>query len=277
MLGPVRGKEDEDSWSLYPSPAAYFLDGAPSPLKRGWISFGDLSLFAAHCTREIPPLLEVPMNRFRTVAIVVLSVLVVSCGELNSVKGSGNVITENRTVSGFDSVSLNGNGKLEIDQNGTEALSITADDNILPLLTSEIKGTQLVLRVKSGTSISPSKTIVFKVGARNLTAISCAGDTTAVATGIHTDSLKLDIAGSGDMSAEGSSDRQEITIAGSGKYLGGSLKSRIATINIAGSGDAVLAVSDKLDVTIAGSGSIKYLGDPTVKQSVLGSGTITKQ
>ncbi len=79
------------------------------------------------------------------------------------------------------------------------------------------------------------------------------------------------------MSAEGTVDRQEVSIAGSGKYLGGSLKSKEAKINIAGSGDAVLTVSDNLDVTIAGSGSIKYFGDPKVKQSVVGSGSITKQ
>jgi hypothetical protein len=193
------------------------------------------------------------------------------------VKGSGKVISENRTVSEFDSIELAGSGRLEVDQNGTESLSISADDNILPLLTSEVQANRLVLRVKSGTQVDPTKTIVYKVGARNLIAITCAGDTTAVAKGIHTETLRLEIAGSGDISAAGSSDRQDVTIAGSGKYQGADLKSKIAKINIAGSGDAVMAVSDNLDITIAGSGSIKYIGDPMVKQSVLGSGTISKQ
>jgi Putative auto-transporter adhesin, head GIN domain len=218
------------------------------------------------------------MNWLRVAAVVALCVSVAGCGVASEqVKGSGKVISENRTVSGYDSIALSGSGKIEIEQNGSEELSISADDNLLQYLTSEVKGSQLMLEVKSGYNLSPSKPIVFKVGVKNLKSVSCAGDTNAVLKGIHSPELKLDIAGSGDMSAEGTADHQEISIAGSGKYVGGGLKSKDTKINIAGSGDAILAVSDNLDVTIAGSGSIKYFGDPKIKQSVMGSGTIDKQ
>ena len=217
------------------------------------------------------------MNRFRTVAFLALCVLVVGCWSTKHIKGSGNVVSENRTVAEFDSIELSGSGQLEVDQNGSESLSITADDNLLQLLTSEVKRRRLVLAVKSGYSLGPSKPIVFKVSAKNFKGVAFAGDTTANLKGIHTDELKLEIAGSGDVSAEGMADRQEIGIAGSGKYLGGGLKSKAAKIDIAGSGEAVLAVSDSLDVSIAGSGDIKYYGDPKVKQTIVGSGTITKQ
>ena len=217
------------------------------------------------------------MNGFRVLAVALSCLLVASCGTSERVQGSGKVTTENRTVSGYDSISLSGSGKLEIEQNGSEALSISADDNLLQYLTSEVKGHELVLEVKSGYNLSPSKPIVFKVGAKDLKSVSCAGDTNATLKGIHTEELKLSMAGSGDISAEGAADHQEISIAGSGKYVGGGLKSKDTKINISGSGDAVLAASDSLDVTIAGSGSIKYFGDPKIKQSIVGSGTIDKQ
>jgi hypothetical protein len=217
------------------------------------------------------------MNWFRAVAIVALCASLAGCGTAEKVQGSGKVVSENRTVSGYDSISLSGTGKLEIEQNGSEALSITADDNLMQYLTSEVKGHRLVLEVKSGYNLSPSKQIVFKVGAKDLKEVACAGDTNATLKGVHTNELKLSIAGSGDISAEGTADSQEISIAGSGKYVGGGLKSKDTKVNVAGSGDAVLAVSDNLDVSIAGSGSIKYYGDPKIKQSVVGSGTIDKQ
>jgi hypothetical protein len=144
-------------------------------------------------------------------------------------------------------------------------------------LTSEVKGHELVLSVKSGYNLNPSKPIVFKVSAKNLKGVSCNGDTTADLKGIHTNELKLEINGSGDMSAEGTADQQELSINGCGKFLGGGLKSKEAKINIAGSGDAVVSASESLDVSIAGSGSIKYYGDPKIKQNVMGSGSITKQ
>jgi hypothetical protein len=72
-------------------------------------------------------------------------------------------------------------------------------------------------------------------------------------------------------------DRQEVSIAGSGKYKGGNLKSKAATIDIAGSGDAVVAASETLDIKVAGSGSIKYIGEPKITQSIAGSGSIQQQ
>ena len=217
------------------------------------------------------------MNRFRTVAFLALCVLVVGCWSTKHIKGSGNVVSENRPVTDFDSIALNGSGQLEVDQSGSESLTITADDNLLQLLTSEVKGHQLVLAVKSGYSLGPSKPIVFKVSAKNLKGVAFAGDTTANLKGIHTDELKLSVAGSGDISAEGMTDRQEISIEGSGKYLGGGLKSKEAKINILGSGEAVMTVSESLEVSIAGSGEIKYYGDPKVKQNIVGSGSVTKE
>ena len=53
--------------------------------------------------------------------------------------GSGNVVKETREARDFDSVSLTGIGALIIQQTGEESLTIEADDNILPLLTSETR------------------------------------------------------------------------------------------------------------------------------------------
>jgi|SRR5712671_2976536 len=217
------------------------------------------------------------MNGIRNWGVVVLLFAVAGCGVISGTRGSGNSGSEDRKVSGFDSVSLNGSGRLLVDQNGTESLSITTDDNLLPLITSEVHGKQLVLSVREGSNIDPTKDVVFKVTAKNLNRISINGSASAEATGVHTDGLRLDIAGSGDITASGKSDRQDISIAGSGKYLGADLKTKTATINIAGSGDAVVAASDSLDVTIAGSGSIQYIGDPKITQSVLGSGSISRK
>ena len=40
---------------------------------------------------------------------------------------------------------------------------------------------------------------------------------------------------------------------------------------------ADIAVSDSLDVTVIGSGSVTYTGSPQVKQSILGSGSLQKK
>src|SRR3954452_19692731 len=80
-----------------------------------------------------------------SIPLVLLLCMLSACG---SVQGSGNLRTETRSVSGFTAVDLSEQGHLVIEQNGTEGLTITAEDNILPLLTSNVSGDRLVLGTK---------------------------------------------------------------------------------------------------------------------------------
>ncbi|HEY2384464.1 MAG TPA: head GIN domain-containing protein [Terriglobia bacterium] len=204
------------------------------------------------------------------------AVLTAGCG-LSGIRGSGNVVSEPRDVSGFTEVKLNGTGQLTIDQTGTESLTITADDNLLPYLTSEVSGSQLTLGTKDQTGISPSKDVVYKLTVKDLNNITVAGSGSADAKGIHTGRLKMLVAGSGSLSAAGAADVQEVTIAGSGAYRGSSLKSKTATISIMGSGNAELDASETLDANITGSGDIRYSGAPAITKQIIGSGSVEKR
>ena len=66
-------------------------------------------------------------------------------GSREVIKGSGNVITESREVSGFNGVSHTGIGRVTITQGDTESLTIQADDNLMEYITSEVKNDTLEL------------------------------------------------------------------------------------------------------------------------------------
>jgi hypothetical protein len=184
---------------------------------------------------------------------LLMALLAAGC-DVNAISGSGHVTTDRRTVSGFTAVELQGTGKLLVDQNGTEALTIEADDNLLSSLTSDITGGRLVLGTASGTHIRPSREIVYRVSARNLNGITLSGSGTVDVTGVNSDSLRLTLNGSGTISASGRADQQEISLNGSGDYQCANLKGKAVSVSIAGSGDGVVAASEKLDVTVMGSG-----------------------
>jgi hypothetical protein len=205
-----------------------------------------------------------------------LVVLAAGCG-LNAIAGSGRVTSDRRTVSGFTSVELRGTGKLVISQNGAESLTIEADDNLLPYLTSDVSGGRLVLGTENGTNINPSREVVYTVSAKTLNGITLSGSGSVEAKGVSADSLKMALNGSGNIIAEGRADQQEISIAGSGDYQGANLKGQAVSVNIAGSGGAVVAATDTLDVIVAGSGSIEYVGNPKVTQKMVGSGSVKKR
>ena len=192
-----------------------------------------------------------------------------------AVDGSGKVISEPRNVSGFSRVSLSGDAELVIEQTGSESLTVTADDNLLPYLTSEVQGGEL--RLRSTRRLQPSAKIVYRLTAKTLDAIDSAGDVSVKATQIATSRLSASLAGSGDITLAGKADTLALSITGDGKYEGAELTTREASISTTGSARAVVAVSDTLSVNVVGDGSVEYIGNPTVTRNVVGSGSIRQR
>src|SRR5579884_184482 len=109
------------------------------------------------------------------------------------VVGSGVVKSESRAVHGFDEVALAGSGTLTITQTGEESLTISADDNILPLLTSEVTGHRLVLGTKPNTSYETRNRIVYQLAVRDLKWLFISGSGDATAASIKTPTMSIGI------------------------------------------------------------------------------------
>lgn len=193
------------------------------------------------------------------------------------VQGSGTVQTEDRPVGDFDSVHFRGSAQLLIDQTGTEALSVEAEDNILPHLTSEVSGRRLTLGVKPNVSLQITRPIIFRLSVKELKEIGASGSGNIDAKNLSTDTLQIDQSGSFDMTLQGRAPRQAIDLSGSGSLNAGNLDGSEVTVDLSGSGDIVVVVSSRLNVRISGSGNVQYVGDPRVNQSISGSGSVRKK
>jgi hypothetical protein len=90
-------------------------------------------------------------------------------------------VTETRAVSGISGVSVNGVGLLLIEQTGSESLTVTAAENILPLVTTEIVGDLLILGIQPNTQINTTQGIVYRLTVRQLDRITLSGATQAEA------------------------------------------------------------------------------------------------
>lgn len=229
-------------------------------------------------------------------SLILSSCVTIDFGDsgLRSVRGNGNIVSEERPVSGIQRVALYGIGNVEISIGDSESLFIEAEDNLMEYITSEVDNGVLELRTRNLINMRPSKDIRYIVtvksvsgleilGSGNITMdsaetsdmrllIAGSGDITIV--DLTADSLDVTIPGSGTIKLSGETGQQTINIAGSGKYLAEDLASQSADINLAGSGDLRIWVKESLDIRILGSGDIRYYGSPAVTQTVLGSGDI---
>src|SRR5204862_5664202 len=187
------------------------------------------------------------------------------------------VISESRPVKDFTGLELHGSGKLIIEQSDVESLTVTADDNLLPDLTSEVRNSRLVLGTKDFLNINPTGFVTYKLLVKKLNSIDVSGGAEIDAKGLLTDSLSVNVSGAGDITITGETGDQTISISGAGKYRADGLKSKKASVNISGIGSALLAVSEHLDVHVSGAGEVEYIGDPQVTQDVSGAGTVRKK
>lgn len=208
-----------------------------------------------------------------TASLVTLALTLGGCGIIGE-RGSGTMATETRQVSGFHEIDLSGSGHVLVSVTGTESLTVEAEDNILPLLTSEVRNGRLVLGARR--SISPTREIVYTITVVSLEGVSVSGSGIVTATGIDVSGLDVEISGSGTVVPEGVAERIDLSISGSGRFDGDELVSSSGHVSISGSGRAVVKVTDDLDVEVSGSGRVEYLGDPTVTSSISGSGSVSK-
>jgi hypothetical protein len=211
------------------------------------------------------------------VALTIPVLLIAGCDDdVTTVTGSGEIVTEGREVTGFDEIEVTGLGQVVVEVTGTESLTVEGDDNVLPLLETEVSDGRLELRVPADTRFDLTEMVVYRVTASELSGLSVVASADIRATGIDAESFEIDIAGSGDIEVAGRTGSIDIEIAGSGNVDAAEVLASRGEVDIAGSGDVTLNASETLDVAINGSGNVKYLGRPELDQSINGSGTISR-
>lgn len=115
------------------------------------------------------------------------------------------------------------------------------------------------------------------VTAPSVTSFVLAGSQRLEINGYQQDHLDASIAGSGDITIHGAADRTELSIAGSGDIDAGGLVVKEATVNIAGSGDATIAPTERAKVEIAGSGDVTLKTQTAkVESHIMGSGKVVQ-
>lgn len=234
-------------------------------------------------------------NALNILAVALLAPLGFSgCTMPPAIHGNGVLITEMRDVSDFHRVSIGGSGRALITQGDTEGLQITADENLLPYIESEVRQGELRIWTKRG-NLRFSKAPIYTLNVRELDQLHLSGALQAEMESLKTDRFRASISGSGkvdlgrieaeslDASVSGSGSVYlragkvsmiDMGVSGSGELQAENVEARKVGVSISGSGEARVWATESLDAHISGSGDVRYKGTPQVTQSVSGSGRI---
>ena len=198
-------------------------------------------------------------------------------GKGPSIEGSGTMKTEIRPVEPFTAITLSDieSSLIVIERTGAESLSVTAEDNLLPLFTSTIKDGTLRLSFAKGNSFH-GKRPTYKITVNDLRALNIQGGAAIEASKLDSDRLSISVEGAAGGNLGGRVGNLVVSIKGAGVISAGGLKAKRGKVTVEGAGQVTVNASDELDAEVSGAGMIWYIGSPKLKSNVNGVGMITR-
>lgn len=192
------------------------------------------------------------------------------------VQGSGVRKTEKRDLGSFTAIQASGAYEMKVTCQQSASFEIEGDDNILPLIKTEVRDG--VLHVHNEKSYNPSTVIVIRIGLADLNRFASNGAGDVSITNVKNDKLSINSTGATKIKAEGQTKFAEITVPGAAKIDASSLRVERAAVTVTGAAQVDVYASQQLDVTVSGVGQVTYSGNPpVVNKNVTGLGTVTKK
>ncbi len=223
-------------------------------------------------------------------------ILLLFAGCKDCIAPVGEAVDEVRPLETIHTITVNAAVDVVIrEKEAGEANQITlhAAPNILPLITTRVSGKELMIDING--CVKTNEPLQVFVSASEIKKIrNDAGGSIRSANELKSDRIQISLDGSGSVelslranhvdvnhdgsgriTLSGNAVSLEISQDGSGNCNTRELTVEEAEVNLDGSGDVVVNASKSLDLSLDGSGSIEYIGNPKqLKTEKNGSGEI---
>lgn len=234
----------------------------------------------------------------RIIPALALAALLAGCSlslaDLDEVIGSGDQTTQSRDVSGFDAVRLEGVGAVDVTEGDGFSVEVSADENLMDRITTEVEAGTLVIGVERGFTIVPRAGITVSVVLPELTGLEVSGAGDVDAGPVEAGAFEIGVSGAGSVTVDelvadeltvavsgvggvridgGEVSEQSVTLSGVGDYSAVDLESATADVANSGVGSIEVWATERLVADISGTGDVRYRGSPTTEVSISGLGS----
>jgi hypothetical protein len=213
----------------------------------------------------------------RKIWIVLLIAIVVAlsgCKLQRGLAGSGNRKTEKRELKPFNAIDTSGAYDINVTCQKSASFEIDADDNILPLIKTEVRDG--VLFVSNDQEFHSAKSPTIRITLSDLTRLKSSGAGDINIGDAKSNQLDLDSTGAASIRATGSAKFVTISSTGAGNIDAGNLHAEKARVSVSGAASVDVYATEQLDVDISGVSQVSYGGHPkVVNKQVSGVGSVT--
>lgn len=225
------------------------------------------------------------LNAFRFYTLLLLLATCSTSLLAQSVRGSGNVVEQDRNISGFTAIKVSSGVDIHVMQGSADKVVVKTDDNLQEKIKTELNGS--VLEISSRGNIRSSKAFDVYITVSQLEKISATAGSDVFSKGtLKVDELELQMAAGSDVELDieasklhckltagsdadlsGKVDHLEVLATGGSDLSAKGLKVANCKLRVSGGSDAVVNVSGELDMEATGASDIYYTGGPSVVHS----------
>ena len=241
---------------------------------------------------------QTKINTAASIAFILTAFLMLNSGcsyAWKGIRGNGNVIKQDREISNFHGLEVGGAFHVFLTQGDNESLSIEADENLMDIIITRVKGG--ILEIETKEDIQESKALNIYItfntlnhleisGACNLEGgnkfklddlnMECSG-ASEVSMKFSAYDLTMDCSGACNVDIYGSAQSLKLDLSGASKLDASAFEIQTGDVDISGASHAKLFVKTELRAEVSGAGSLKYSGDAKLtKHEVSGAGSIKK-
>jgi len=196
--------------------------------------------------------------------------------DFKGVKGSGNVAKDTRGLSGFKGVDVGGVFQVEITAQKEFGVEVEADDNLLPLIKTEVRNG--VLNIETDKKISPSSPVRIRISAPDIDRLEVSGVANVTLNDIKNSELTLDTSGASKIKISGETAKFTADVSGATKIDAENLKTIDANIETSGASTVTINVTGELRGHASGTSKILYTGSPSnIQKSSSGASRIAQK
>ncbi len=207
---------------------------------------------------------------------IVIDGLDISHSKVNAqgvVQGSGIKMTATRKINNFTELISTLSADIHVRLSHSPKLTISGDDNVIPLVKTEIK--EGVLQLTADKGYITTTPLLISIDIPEIESVRLAGSGEIRLSEVNSETLVLTLEGSGDIQASGNVTFLVIEMSGAGDLELSQLTSSNSKVSISGAGDVDINVTGVLDVVIEGSGDVIYSGSPQkILTKIMGSGEV---
>ncbi|HJQ24646.1 MAG TPA: head GIN domain-containing protein [Blastocatellia bacterium] len=219
------------------------------------------------------------MKPFLVLSLCLLVLSVAGCKSMlgiNKVQGSGTAKTEKRDVARFTAIEVQCHGVVNVTAQAPASLSISGDDNIVPLITTEVRNGTLY--IKSDKDYDTKSQLKIDVTTPDIEKFAFTGAGEVALSKLRNEHVEISLSGAGRLTASGEAKEADIALTGAGDLDAKDLHTVKTSVKSTGAGSVDVYATDELVASATGVGNVNYYGNPKqVKTQATGLGSIDRK